>query len=137
MKKIVKLKTCNRSLLILTICILFSGIQLEVIHSNSLTLVWIHIIVGLLFMSFITYHIFLHFDYCNWFAKFHNLKNQFTRILWWVSLLTLITGIIASVHWLVTFAHAPIGGVHGKLGFLMILLSAAHIIKRFKFFKRK
>ena len=137
MKKITKLRVCDWSLLILTIAILISGIQLEAIHSNGLTSVWIHIATGLLFMGMAAYHIFLHFGNSGWFAKFHKLKSQFTRILWWVSLITLITGIIALVHWLTTFTHAPIGGVHGKLGFLMILLSAGHIIKRIKFFKRR
>ncbi|MDE5916290.1 MAG: hypothetical protein K2G71_06930, partial [Duncaniella sp.] len=60
-----------------------------------------------------------------------------TRILWWVSLATLITGVIASIHWLVTFTHSPIGGIHGKLGFLMIIFSVLHISKRIKFFKSK
>ncbi len=137
MKKITKLKICDWNLLILTIAILISGVQLEATHSNGLTSVWIHIIVGLLFIGMAVYHILLHFGFCNWFVKFHNLKSQFTRILWWISLLTLITGIIALIHWLATFNHAPIGGVHGKLGFLMIFLLTGHIIKRIKFFMRK
>lgn len=137
MKKIVKLKICNWSLLILTIAILTSGIQLEATHSRDLTSVWIHIITGLLFACLVTYHLYLHLGYGNWFTKIHRQKSHLTRILWWVSLITLITGLIASVHWLTTFNHAPIGGVHGKLGFLMILLSTGHIIKRIKIFKRK
>ena len=137
MKKITKLKICDWSLLILTIAILTSGIQLEATHSSGLTSVWIHIITGLSFACLVAYHIYLHFGNSNWFSKIHNQKNQLTRILWWVSLITFITGIIASVHWLTTFNHAPIGGVHGKLGFLMVLLSMGHIIKRIKFFKRK
>lgn len=137
MKKITKLKICDWSLLILTIAILISGIHLEITNSSGLTSVGIHIIVGLLFMGTATYHVFLHFGYCNWFAKINCQKSQATRILWWVSLITLITGIIASSHWLTAFTHAPIGGVHGKLGFLMILLSIGHIAKRIKFFKPK
>lgn len=137
MKKIAKLKICDWSLLFLTIAILISGIQLEATHSEGLTSVWIHIIVGILFMCMAAYHTFLHFGHCNWFAKFHKSKSHVTRILWWVSLITFITGIIASVHWLATFVHAPIGGLHGKAGFLMIALSAGHMIKRMKFFRLK
>lgn len=136
MKKITKLKICDWCLLIFTIAILASGIQLEAIHSSGLTSVWIHIIAGVIFACLVAYHLYLHFGRSNWFSKIRNQKNQLTRILWWVSLITLITGIIALVHWLTTFNHAPIGGVHGKLGFLMVLLSIAHIIKRIKFFKR-
>ncbi|MDE5666541.1 MAG: hypothetical protein K2G17_03315 [Duncaniella sp.] len=137
MKKLTKLKICNWSLLPLTLAILISGIQLEVTHSSGYTSVWLHIIVGMLFMIMSAYHIFLHFDKNNWFAKFHKQKKQVTRILWWVSLATFITGVIASIHWLVTFTHSPIGGIHGKLGFLMIIFSVLHISKRIKFFKSK
>lgn len=137
MNKITKLKICNWSLLLFTVAILISGIQLEATHSNGIIAVWIHIIIGLLFMYIAATHIFLHFGYCNWFSKFRKLKSQFNRILWWISLFTLITGLVATIHWTATFTHAPIGGVHGKLGFLMILLSAIHIFGRIKFFKER
>ena len=134
MNKIAKLKTCDWSLLLLIIAILTSGIYLEATDSSGFTAVWVHIIVGLLFFILIACHIFLHFGNSNWFARFHKLKSQFTRILWWVSLITLISGIVACIHWLVTFSHSPVGGVHGKLGFLMIILCFCHIWKRIKFF---
>ncbi len=41
------------------------------------------------------------------------------------------------IHWVTTFTHASIGGAHGKLGFLMMILSIGHIAKRIKFFKGK
>ena len=137
MKKVTKLRTCDWGLLFLTIAILVSGVQLEVTHCNGLVFVLIHIVVGLLFMFMATYHIYLHFGYSNWFAKFRRQRSQVTRILWWVSLISLITGLVAMIHWTITFAHAPIGGFHGKLGFLMIILSVGHICKRAKFFERK
>lgn len=135
MKKIAKLKICNWSLIVLTVAILISGVQLEATHSEGMTSVWIHIVIGLLFMGMAAYHVFLHFGFSNWFVKFHKLKSQATRIFWWVSVITLITGLIASVHWLIAFNHAPIGGIHGKIGFLMIILSLCHIAKRVGFFK--
>lgn len=88
-------------------------------------------------MGMATYHVYLHFGNSNWFSKFRKQKSQVTRILWLVALVTLITGIVAIIHWVTTFTHAPIGGVHGKLGFLMIILSIGHIVKRIKFFKGK
>ena len=137
MKKITKLRICNWSLLALTIAILISGIQLEATHSRDILSVWIHILIGILFIAFVVYHLFLHFGESNWFEKIHKQKSQVTRILWWVALVTLITGIVAMIHWVTTFTHAPIGGVHGKLGFLMIILSIGHVSKRIKFFKGK
>ena len=137
MKKITKLKVCNWSLLSLTIAILISRIQLEATHSNGITSVWIHILTGVLFMGMAAYHVYLHFGKSNWFLKFRKQKSQVTRILWWVALVTLVSGVTAIIHWVTTFTHSSIGGVHGKLGFLMIILSIGHITKRIKFFKRK
>ncbi|MBD5236341.1 MAG: DUF4405 domain-containing protein [Bacteroidales bacterium] len=135
MKKLTKLKICNRSLLLATFAVLISGIELEVIHSNGSLSVWIHIILGLLFMCLVGIHIYLHFGKSNWFARFSKLRSQATRILWWLTLITLITGIATTVRWIVTNTHSPLGGIHGKLGFLMIILSIFHIAKRFKFFR--
>ena len=115
MKKIIKLKICNWLLLFLTVAILVSGIQLEATHSSGVVSVWLHIAIGLLFMALAAYHIFLHFGYFNWFSKIRKQKSQVTRILWWVALVTLISGVAAMIHWTTTFTHATIGGVHGKL----------------------
>lgn len=137
MKKITKLKVCNWGLLALTIAILISGIQLEATHSIGLTSVWIHLLIGVLFMGMAAYHVYLHFGRSNWFLKFRKQKNPVARILWWVALVTLVSGVAAMIHWVTTFTHSSIGGVHGKLGFLMIILSIGHIAKRIKFFKSK
>lgn len=137
MKKILKLKICDWCLLFLSIAILISGIQLEATGSSGLISVCVHILIGVLFACLVMYHLYLHFGYSNWFSKIQKQKSLLTRILWWVALITFITGMTASVHWFATFTHAPIGGIHGKLGFLMILLSAVHVIGRIKFFKRK
>ena len=137
MKKITKLKICNRVLLLATAAILASGIQLEASDCGTEGAVWIHIAVGLLFFALVAEHIYLHFGRSNWFARFHKQKNQYTRVLWWVALAAFISGITACAHWLLSFSHSPLGGMHGKIGFLMILLSAGHIIKRFKFFRVK
>lgn len=137
MKKIVKLKICNWSLLPLSIAIMISGIQLEATQSSDTTSVWIHIAVGILFSAMVLYHIFLHFSNSDLFSKFNRQKSRLTRILWPVSLITFISGIVAGIHWLGTFTHAAIGGIHGKFGFIMLILSTAHICTRIKFFRSK
>ena len=137
MKKIIKLTLCNWNLLIASGAVLISGIQLELIHCSSRLSVWLHIIIGLLFMGLVGAHIFLHFGKSDWFAKFNHIKSRTTRIMWWTTIITLITGLATSVRWIVTNAHSPLGGIHGKLGFLMIILSIFHIVNRFYFFKSK
>ncbi len=136
MKKIVKLKICNCCLPVLVVAMLISGIQLEATHCSGQISVWIHIAIGLIMMYAVAYHIFLHFGRTNWFAKFHKQKSPVTRMLWWMSVVTMITGIVAMIHWTQTMLHTPVGGLHGKLGFIMVVLSIGHLSKRIKFYKK-
>lgn len=136
MKQITKLKICDWILLILTIIVLMSGVQLEILHGENVNWIWIHILTCSVFLILCGWHIWLHFKKSNWFGRFRKSKSQVTRILWWISILTLITGIIATAHWGAYSEHGPIGAVHGKVGFLMIILVAAHAIKRHKFYSR-
>ncbi|MDE6497441.1 MAG: hypothetical protein K2L21_02145 [Muribaculaceae bacterium] len=137
MKKITHLRLCNRLLLLLTAAMLASGIQLEASDCEVSLAVYVHIAVGLVFFSLVARHIYLHFGRSNWFARFSKQKNHYTRVLWWVTLAAFISGTAACLHWLASPEHSPLGGIHGKIGFVMILLAAGHIIKRFKFFRVK
>lgn len=136
MNKAQKLRFCNWTLLILMILTLASGIQLEATGSRGSVPVWLHIIVASVFISFCIYHISLHFGWQRWLFKFRKLKSNVTRILWWISVVTTLSAFIALIHWLGTNTHSPIGGIHGKIGFLMIAFAIGHTIKRFYFFKR-
>lgn len=49
-------------------------------------------------------------------------------------MLTLISAVVATVYWLGTYAHTPIGGWHGKLGLATSFIAVGHAIKRGKFF---
>lgn len=134
MTKKEKLKLCNWLLLISTIAILASGIELEIIHGSSNLSVVLHIIIGVIFEALAIWHIFLHFGNRNWFLSFSKLKKPVTRILWWLFILTVVSGLVALFHWGGTLAHSPIGGIHGKIGFVMIAVAIGHICKRFRFF---
>ncbi len=135
MKKITKLKICDWSLLIFACAILASGIQMEASGSKGTVPVYIHVAIGLLFIVLCGWHIYLHYGSSNWFKKFHNQKKQYTRVLWWVGLLAFASGIAVTIHWIINNAHSGIGGVHGKIGFLMIALLVGHISKRIKFYR--
>ena len=136
MNKRQQLKFCDWTLLFLMIVTLASSIQLEASDSRSTTFVWLHAIIASVFIGFVVYHIKLHFGWNSWFFKFSKLKSSVTRLLWWITLITIISAIVAFIHWITTFTHSPIGGVHGKIGFLMILFAIIHTIKRAAFFKR-
>lgn len=136
MTKAQKLKICDWTLAILLPIVLATSIQLEVTSSSGIFPVVLHIIAALLFISLIIWHIFLHFQWKKWLVKFSKLKVP-TRILWWLYILTFLSGIATFIHWLIENEHSPLGGVHGKIGFLMIAFAIGHTIKRLKFFKKK
>ena len=102
MKFLAKLKICNRSLLIASVMMLASSIQLEATRSRSALFVGIHVFIGLIFCVLVLSHVYLHFKVSNWFLKFNKLKKTVTRILWYIFLLTIILGLATLIHWLIT-----------------------------------
>ena len=136
MTKAQKLKLCDRTLAILLPVVLTSGIWLEACSSEGFLPVVLHVCVALPFMCLIIWHIYLHFHWTKWLSKFRKLKVP-TRILWWLYLLTFVSGAATLIHWSIAAEHGPLGGIHGKIGFLMIAFAIAHTLKRRKYFKKK
>ena len=136
MKKITKLKICDWCLLILAILILISGIGLEAHLLDSCIWVWAHIVIGSLFIGFIIWHIYLHFTIMRNAFKSRDRKKKKPLHPWMCVflLLTTITAIVTTIHWLSVPIHTPIGGVHGKFGFILLILICVHIYKKRKFY---
>lgn len=126
--KAARLKRCNRSLGLTLLLILASGIQLEATSGRYAWSVWVHIILGVALTALSLYHIYLHYRTDNWFARFARNRNTVTRILWWVFLLTTVSGLAATAIWLATPVHSHLGAIHGKIGFLMALLAIIHVV---------
>ena len=61
------------------------------------------------------------------------LKFNFWVIIHLVAVLAM-TGLASIPQWLI-HGHSPIGGVHGKIGFLFILIAIIHTIRHRKWFK--
>ncbi len=125
-----RLKLCNRTLGFVLLLMLVSGIQLEATSGVYTWSVWVHIILGILLTILSCYHIFLHYRRSNWFARFARNRKAVTRILWWVFLLTVVSGIVATILWLDGSLHSHFGGVHGKIGFLMVLMAVIHVARK-------
>lgn len=132
MNKLQKIQICDRTLAVLGLAVVVSAIQLEITGSEGFIPVVIHMIVSLSFMCLIVRHVYLHFKWNAWIKKFSKLKLP-TRILWWLYVLTFASGLLASIHWIINLNHSPLGGVHGKIGLLMILFALGHTEKRFRF----
>lgn len=121
-----RLKACDKTLGIVLIVMLASGIQLEATSGRYAWTVWAHIALGIVLTALSVWHIYLHYRWSDWFARFRKNRNQPTRILWWVFLLTAVTGIIATAVWLAAHEHSHIGAIHGKIGFLMVIVGVIH-----------
>ena len=137
MKNATKLKVCDVWLSRILILILASGIQLEVTSGKYAWSVWLHIVLGIILTVLSCYHIYLHYRTGNWFVRFAKNKNVITRILWWIFLLTAVTGIMATFLWIGHNGHTSIGGVHGKIGFLMVIFGVIHAARHIRKRKQK
>ncbi len=124
-----KLKICDRSLGLTLILILVSGIQLEASPGSHEWTVWLHIGLGVVLLALSFFHIYLHYRFSNWFARFRKNRNRLTRMLWWVFLLTVVSGVAATAVWIAGNAHSHLGGVHGKIGFLMVIIGIIHALR--------
>ena len=98
---------------------------------------WVHIALGLVLTALAFYHIFLHYRKANWFARFAKNRNTSTRILWWVFLLTAVSGLAATVAWVGDNLHSPLGAVHGKIGFLMVIVAIVHVARHIRAKRRR
>ena len=134
MQKKKKIKIVNWSLLLAMALTLVTSIWLEATDNTSPILVWHHVGIATVAVLLGIEHIRLHLGWSNWFKKFSKMKKQAVRILWWLFLLLVISAIIALAHWIVSGVHSPVGGIHGKIGFLMIIFAIGHVAKRFKYF---
>lgn len=132
MPKKLKLKICDWGLVCATVLMLASGIQLEATGSQEAAWVWLHSAIGLLFFSGIAWHLYLHFKWKQWIKRLSSQKSPVTRWLAIIGALTLLSGCWAFAHWATSHLHSPIGGIHGKIGFLFLLLVIGHTAKRFK-----
>lgn len=136
MNTVEKLKINDKSLGFTLILMLASGMQLEATAGSYAWSVWVHIVFGTLLTVLSIRHIYLHYRSSNWFARFAKNRNKVTRVLWWVFLLTAMSGIAATVQWIVENGHSPIGGVHGKIGFLMVIIAIIHAAKHIRLRKQ-
>jgi hypothetical protein len=136
MKNASKLKLCDWALLPVMSLILASGIQLEVTGGAERWAVWVHIALGLVLMALAIWHVYLHYRRSNWFARFSRNRHVATKILWWLFVVTALTGIAAMIHWFDGYSHSPLGGVHGKLGFAMAIVAVLHVVRYFGFYRK-
>ncbi len=130
------MKICNLALVCLGLLMLLSSIQLEILHHTGDAWIWIHIILGIFLSVIIAWHLLLHYK-SRWQKLFSKQTKPKIKIMAVLIMLTLVTGLIATVHWLAGYAHNAIGGIHGKLGFLFLIIAVTHCFRYRKFYMNK
>lgn len=138
MKKITKLRVCDWSLLVFTSIMLVSGLQLEVNPYRDQIWVCLHIIIGIFFVGFILWHLSLHHNPMQSAVRrekhHHGGKSPSLGICF---LLTVLSSTIVTFHWIGTYTHSTIGGIHGKIGFLFLVAIVFHVRKNIRFYARR
>ncbi|NCC99609.1 MAG: hypothetical protein EOL95_07915 [Bacteroidia bacterium] len=132
----------NASLLVMLIFALVSSIIQEYLGGNDFdnisnsVFVISHLIVCLPMFAFIGLHLFINLGKLSkWLKTLKKGKTQ-NKWLFLLSFLTLLTGIITTIEYF-SVGHTGIGGIHGKIGFLFIILMIYHTMKRLWWYKRK
>ncbi len=187
------LKICDWTLLVLTLLILASSLQLEITAGATPLWVWLHMAAGTLFLLLIVRHLYLHFRWKNWWTRLvasgpapsaatapsspsssspasrpapaSSCFNVSVPVQWserkraaspqppaspqsapsrnsrlplrWLTLtgiLLLLSAIVAALHWLADPVHSGIGALHGKIGFLFLILLIPHILRHRRFY---
>jgi len=131
--------TIDIILSVLLSIVIFSSILQEALFGetwmgmSNLTLTLMHIFFALALMVLCYIHIKAHYgNLAKWKAGLKRSKVM-PRILFWIMLITLITGILSTLSYF-TMGHSGIGGVHGKIGFVALAFMLEHLIRRFRWF---
>lgn len=142
MDKLQRLRRCDLLLMPTALLALLSSIQMEACGGKGFmglpfsTWIYLHCILGTLMLALVVEHLHLHFGKMNWWAKIKGLKRQ-PQWLCATFFLLLVLSVVAFVRIMVLTSHSPIGAVHGKVGFLFLLLCIGHTAKRWKWVKKQ
>lgn len=135
-----KLKICNISLLAITPAVLATSIILEASHGESVLglkfnfWVIIHLVAVLAMTGLVCWHLRMNWGKISgWAKKFTGKASGASKALAILIAFTALTGLASIPQWLI-HGHSPIGGVHGKIGFLFILIAIIHTIRHRKWF---
>ncbi|MGM9746542.1 MAG: hypothetical protein ACI30H_06265 [Paludibacteraceae bacterium] len=110
------------------------GANLQCLTNNTLTI--IHLAICLPMLLFVCVHLWANCgNVTQWFSKIRRQRWQ-TQLLFGFSVLTFVSGIAATVVYF-SHGHTPVGGIHGKLGFVALALMIWHTYRRLKWYKVK
>lgn len=129
-------------MLAITPAVLATSIILEASHGAPVLglkfnlWVIIHLITVLAMTGLVCWHLRMNWGKISGRAKkFTGKASGASKALAILIAFTALTGLAAIPQWLI-HGHSTIGGIHGKIGFLFILIATVHTIRHRKWFKR-
>ncbi len=135
-----QLNVINISLIVLLVLTTASSLVLECTGGKDLptlrnsALVILHIAVTLALMILSYLHIKAHFGQTNqWRERFRRTKRS-NKWLLLIMAITLFTGIAAIFTYFVC-GHTPFGAIHGKIGYIALLIMFRHLLRRREWLK--
>ena len=137
-----QLKLCNSALMVISIFMLISSIQMEALAGDDLlgisftTLTFIHAGIGVIMFALVAWHLYLHFGSVAWIAKLKK-SPRLTKALAIFGAVCLASGIFILAYMLKYFEHNLVGAIHGKIGFVFLALGLFHIIKHWGWIKKR
>lgn len=137
MTKVSQLGICNRLLPWTGACVLVTSVGLEATGCRVAWTVWLHAAISAAFLALALWHLYLHFGAAGWIGRLLRLPSRVTRYLALFGLLTLVSAVAAGVHRAAAHVHVPLGGIHGKIGLVFLVLAAVHTAGRRRFYAAK
>ena len=132
----------NILLAIIAIIVLATAIILETSHGMptfGLSIyfwLWVHIACSVLMGVLVFIHLRLNWNrVSSWIERFRKSHSKVNKALFILSFLTFSSGLVATIT-IFTIGHGPVGSIHGKIGFVFLLICIGHFIKRIKWYKR-
>ena len=142
MNKINRLRLCNLSLMVAGLLATGSSVQMEACGGRGwlglsfATIVGVHCSLGLLMLGLVATHLYLHFGRADWLGKMRRQRNRPTRWLGVLAVAVVLSGVAACVQVAMASGYTSVGGVHGKVGFLFLLVCLGHTAKRWGWVRR-
>jgi len=135
-----KLYMVNVLLAVVAFLVLASSILVEAIHGESFldmpNVFWValHAVTGLVMAVLVFMHLHLNWNKVSaWLTRFKKCPNKATKALFVLSIVSFLSG-FAAIFTFFTSGHGPIGGIHGKLALVFLIVGFGHLIKRIKWY---
>jgi len=135
-----KLYLVNVLLAVIAILVFATSVLVEDLHGEAwmgmANHFWVatHAVSGILMAILVFAHLRLNWAKISaWLTRFKKSPNKVTKALFILSIISFVSG-FAAIFTFFTSGHGPVGGIHGKIALVFLIISIGHFIKRIKWY---